>query len=96
MAPHVCEEIWQSLGRKGLAGQQNWPVADPGIAAADEVQIVVQVNGKVRGKLMVEAQAADEQVRELALSCEQVKPWIEGREIRKVIVVPKKLVSIVV
>ena len=51
---------------------------------------------EVRGKLMVDTQAADEQVRELALACEQVRPWIEGRQIRKVIVVPKKLVSIVV
>jgi len=96
MAPHVCEEIWQVLDRQGLAGQQSWPVADSGIAAADEVQIVVQVNGKVRGKLSVDAQAGDEQIRELALACEQVQPWIDGREIRKVIVVPKKLVSIVV
>jgi len=96
MAPHVCEEIWQQLGRTGLAGEQPWPVADQKIAAADEIQIVVQVNGKVRGKLNVDAQADDARVRELALACEQVQPWIEGREIRKVIVVPKKLVSIVV
>jgi len=96
MAPHVCEEIWQQLGRAGLAGGQPWPVADPQTAAADEVQIVVQVNGKVRGKLTVDAQADDGHVRELALACEQVQPWIEGREIRKVVVVPKKLVSIVV
>jgi len=96
MAPHVCEEIWQELGRQGLAGQQSWPVADPKIAAADEIQIVVQVNGKVRGKLSVSAQAGEEQVRALALACEQVQPWIVDREIRKVIVVPKKLVSIVV
>ena len=81
---------------RGLAGQQSWPVADPLIAAADEVQIVVQVNGKVRGKLSVDAQASDELVREMALACESVQPWIEDREIRKVIVVPKKLVSIVV
>ena len=96
MAPHVCEEIWQGLGRQGLAGQQTWPVADPLIAAVDEVQIVIQVNGKVRGKLSVDAQASDEQVREMALACEQVQPWIADHEIRKVIVVPKKLVSIVV
>jgi leucyl-tRNA synthetase len=96
MAPHVCEEIWQGLGRQGLAGRQSWPDADPRIAAADEIEIVVQVNGKVRGKLSVDAQAGDEQVRGLALACEQVQPWIAGREIRKVIVVPKKLVSIVV
>ncbi len=96
MAPHVCEEIWQQLGRAGLAGEQPWPTDDPAIAAADEVQIVVQVNGKVRGKLSVDAAAADDRVRELALACEHVQPWIQGREIRKVIVVPKKLVSIVV
>jgi len=95
MAPHVCEEIWQGLGRQGLVGQQTWPVADSLIAAVDEVQIVIQVNGKVRGKLSVDAQASDEQVREMALACEQVQPWIAGHEIRKVIVVPKKLVSIV-
>jgi leucyl-tRNA synthetase len=96
MAPHVCEEIWQGLGCTGMAGEQPWPSADPQIAAADAVQIVVQVNGKVRGKLMVDVQAGDEQVRDMALACEQVQPWIEGRDIRKVIVVPKKLVSIVV
>ncbi|MCX5899703.1 MAG: hypothetical protein NTX06_03015, partial [Proteobacteria bacterium] len=67
-----------------------------GIAKEDEVEIVIQVNGKLRGKIVTEASAPEESVKQQALACEQAAPWVSGKEIKKVIVVPGKLVSIVV
>ena len=73
-----------------------WPDFDPEIAREDEVEIVIQVNGKLRGKIITGADAPEESVRQQALACEQVAPWVSGKEIKKIIVVPGKLVSIVV
>ena len=96
MVPHICEELWQMMGHTGLVAHAAWPVSDPDIAREPEVEIAVQVNGKVRGRIMVAADADQESVRQTALDCAQLQPWIAGRQIRKVIVVPGKIVSVVV
>ncbi len=96
MVPHICEELWQMMGRDGCVAVASWPSFDPEIAKADEVEIVIQVNGKLRGKILTAADAPEDEVKEKALACEQVKPWLEGKDIKKVISVPGKLVSIVV
>ncbi len=96
MVPHVCEELWSRLGNEGGISRAAWPVFDPAIARADEVEIVIQVNGKLRGKISAAADAADDELKQQALDSDSVRPWIEGRDIKKVIVVPGKLVSIVV
>jgi leucyl-tRNA synthetase len=95
MVPHICEELWRAAGSTGSVADMLWPAFDPAIARADEVEIVIQVNGKVRGKITVAADAPQEEIRQQALSCGQIQRWIEGKEIKKVIPVPGKLVSIV-
>jgi leucyl-tRNA synthetase len=98
-APHVSEEMWEALGHEGGllgGGAARWPAADEALARKEELEIPVQVNGKLRGRLRVSADAAEEELRAAALADEKVKAWVEGREVAKVIVVPKRLVNIVV
>jgi leucyl-tRNA synthetase len=94
-APHVTEELWGVLGRERL-WEQPWPVADPELLVKDEVEIVVQVNGKVRDRLTVAAAIEDDELLALALASERVQAHVAGKELRKTIVVPGKLVSLVV
>ena len=96
MVPHMAEELWGMLDTTASIMQTPWPQYDPEIAREDEVEIVIQINGKLRGKIVAAAGATQETVRELALACEQISPWVSGKEIKKVIVVPGKLVSIVI
>ncbi len=94
-APHWAEEIWHAvLGKPNSVHLQSWPVFDPEQAKADEIELAVQVNGKVRGKVVVAAGASEDEVKTAAL--EVVAPYVEGKEIKKVVVVPGKLVSVVV
>jgi leucyl-tRNA synthetase len=81
---------------EGRLWEQPWPEADPGLLVADEVEIPVQVNGKVRDRLHVAPGIADEELLALALASERVQAHVDGRELRKTIVVPDKLVSLVV
>jgi leucyl-tRNA synthetase len=94
--PHVCEELWQQLGYDNSLEQCSWPVWDESALVTDTILIVVQVNGKVRGKVTVSADAAKEAVEEAALADANVARFIDGKTIRKVIVVPGRLVNIVV
>ncbi|MCS6882878.1 MAG: class I tRNA ligase family protein [Oscillochloridaceae bacterium] len=96
VAPHIAEELWARIGRPYSVHQQRWPVADPALAAEDEVEIVVQVNGKVRDKLVASVDTSEERLREMALASERVQAYVNGKPIRNVIVVPGKLVNIVV
>jgi leucyl-tRNA synthetase len=93
--PHVTEELWEQLGHRESLFKQRWPVADPAALQKTEVTVVVQVDGKVRGRLQVGVDADDDQVRQLALGDDRVKPWVERRRIEKVVVVPNRLVNIV-
>ena len=95
-APHMAEELWREvLGHNGSVHREKWVGYDPALAAADELEIVVQVNGKVRGKVTVAADADEETVRAAALAVPKVAEQIEGLTVRKVVVVPGKLVSVV-
>lgn len=96
VAPHIAEELWSRIGRPYSVHQQRWPVADPALAAEDEVEIVVQVNGKVRDKLVAPVDTGETRLRELALASERVQAYVNGKTVRNVIVVPGKLVNIVV
>ncbi|MFH1429889.1 MAG: leucine--tRNA ligase, partial [Candidatus Margulisiibacteriota bacterium] len=95
-APHLAEELWQMLGETGSIHHQQWPTYDPAMLVEDEITLVVQVNGKVRDKITASADSTEDQLKELALSSDKVKIHLDGKTIRKVIVVPKKLVSVVV
>jgi leucyl-tRNA synthetase len=96
VAPHIAEELWARTGHDFSVHQQRWPVADAALAAEDEVEVVLQVNGKVRDKLTVPAGAGEEQLRELAMASERVQGHVGDKTIRKVVVVPGKLVNVVV
>lgn len=96
-APHLAEQLWATLGHEGFCMHAAWPVADPAWLSADEVTVVVQVNGKVRGRILVPASATEEERRAAALACPEALHHMEGKEIVKVVVPPGgKLVSIVV
>jgi leucyl-tRNA synthetase len=95
-APYLAHELWTILGENGNLLRAPWPKYDAALAKEDEVEIVVQINGKVRSRLTVATEADEEQVRKSALADEKVKAAIEGKEIVKVVVVPRKLVNIVV
>lgn len=95
IAPHVSEELWQRLGNQETITYQPWPTYNESLLVDDEIEIVVQVNGKVRAKINIPKDLSKEDMQELALQNENVKLSIEGKEIKKVIVVPQKLVNIV-
>jgi leucyl-tRNA synthetase len=96
ITPHVCDELWQELGHEEALIDAPWPIFDVTALVLDEVQMVVQVNGKLRGKITVAADADKESIEKLALSEENVSKFIDDKAVRKVIIVPKKLVNIVI
>ncbi|MBM6616375.1 leucine--tRNA ligase [Bacillus suaedaesalsae] len=95
VAPHVAEELWEKLGHSGTISYEAWPTFDESKLVEDEVEIVVQINGKVKAKLLVPATATKEEMEEIALSDDTVKEQIEGKTVRKIVAVPGKLVNIV-
>jgi leucyl-tRNA synthetase len=95
-APYLAHELWEMLGEKGTLLRARWPQYDPDLAKEEEIEIPVQMNGKLRGRITVPADASQELVRERTLADEKVKTAIRGREIVKVIIVPGKLVNLVV
>jgi len=95
VAPHLCEELWGCMGHREHLATLSWPGFDESALALDEIELVVQVNGKVRGRLMVPAAADQEAVRQVAMTHENVLRHLEGKAIRKLIVVPGKLVNVV-
>ncbi|MBB3906993.1 leucine--tRNA ligase [Anoxybacteroides rupiense] len=96
VCPHIAEELWEKLGHTNTIAYEAWPVYDETKLVEDEIEIVVQVNGKVRAKLHVPADASKEQMEQIALEDAKVKEQLDGKTIRKVIAVPGKLVNIVV
>ena len=97
VAPHITEEIWHEvLGHENTITYETWPTYDESKLVEDTYTMVVQVNGKVRGKIEVSTNASKEEMESLAMSIENVKKNIEGKEIVKVITIPSKLVNIVV
>ena len=94
--PHIAEELWQQLGHHDSILRQPWPSYDPMLTQEEEVTIVIQVNGRVRSRLMAPASIAEDDLREATLRHERIQEWIAGKAIRKVIIVPQKLVNIVV
>ena len=96
IAPHVGEEMWQKLGHDEDISYAKWPTYDPSKLVVAEVEMAVQVNGKLRAKITVAKDEDQEKVKEIALAEENVKKFTEGKEIKKIIVVPNKIVNIVV
>jgi leucyl-tRNA synthetase len=95
VCPHLAEELWERLGHTESLFRERWPAPDPQALAREAVEIVVQVNGRVRGRLTVDVDAAEQQVRDLALADQKIRPWLDGREVMRVVVVPGRLVNVV-
>jgi leucyl-tRNA synthetase len=99
-APHISSELWERLAEfgdaRGDVSQQSWPAYDERLLIEDEVEIVIQINGKLRDRVKMPIVATEEELKVVALSNPKVQERIAGKAVRKVIVVPKKLVNIVV
>jgi len=96
-SPHIAEEMWEGLGHEsGLLKSAKWPVADPELARKEELEIPIQVNGKLRSRLVVTPDVAESELRTLALADPKVQSFIDGHQVVKVIVVPQRLVNVVV
>ncbi|KGP89795.1 leucyl-tRNA synthetase [Pontibacillus chungwhensis BH030062] len=95
VAPHLAEELWSILGHEDTISYEAWPVHDEAKLIDDEVEIVLQVMGKVRSKVSAPKDASKEELEKLAMEDETIQEWIEGKTVRKVIAVPGKLVNIV-
>ncbi|MFN2577825.1 MAG: leucine--tRNA ligase [Pyrinomonadaceae bacterium] len=96
-APHIAEDMWEGLGHEGgLLKVAPWPVADPELAKKDELEIPVQVNGKLRSRVVVAPETSEADLRAIALTDAKVQSFIDGHQIVKVIVVPQRLVNVVV
>jgi leucyl-tRNA synthetase len=94
--PHIAEELWARLGKPYSIHNQPWPDYDPELAKEEQITLIVQVNGKVRDRIMVDAGISEEDARTAALASEAAQRFMEGKEPREVIVVPGRLVNIVV
>jgi leucyl-tRNA synthetase len=95
-APHLTEEWWERLGEHRFLLTSPWPEADPALAVAEVVTLVVQVNGKVRGRLQVPRGEREEEVRQMALEDEKVRAWVSGKNVEQFFFVPDRLLNIVV
>jgi len=95
-APHMTEELWKQIGEKASIHKQTWPKFDPKLIVESEITIVVQVNGKLRDNIIVSADATEEEIKTASANSEKVSSFTKGKEIGKIIYVPKKLVNIVV
>ena len=96
MTPHICHALWQQLGHETALIDQPWPAVDEAALELDMIELVVQVNGKLRGRVSVPADADKDAIEKLAVADENVQRFVDGKDIRKVIVVPGRLVNIVV
>jgi leucyl-tRNA synthetase len=98
VAPHVAEEMWEGLGHAGglLSESRRWPVVDPELARREELEIPIQVNGKLRSRVIAAPGVSEDELRQSALADERVRALINGREVVKVIVVPERLVNVVI
>jgi len=94
-APHVAEELWDRLGHERL-WEQPWPVADPAFLEQEVVEVVVQVNGRIRDRLHVAPDLPEDELVGLARASEKVQAYLDGRDVERTVVVPGKLVNFVI
>jgi leucyl-tRNA synthetase len=94
--PHLAEELWSKLGHSGSVFRQKWPRFDPSALRKEEEEIVIQVSGRVRSRLTVPRAISESELETLALRDKKVQEWVNGKEIRKVVVIPHRLVNVVV
>ena len=95
LAPHISEEIWQKLGYQDSISHVAWPSYEEALTIEDQVEVVVQINGKIKAKVMVEANMAADALGDLALNLSEIQAQLEGKTLRKVVAIPNRLVNIV-
>jgi leucyl-tRNA synthetase len=95
MTPHIAEEMWEMLGNSGTITRQKWPAYREDLTREEQIEIIIQINGRLRSKMMVDEGLSEDETREPALKDPRIAPLLAGKEILRVIVVPKKLVNIV-
>jgi len=96
IVPHICEELWEVLGNSGIVSQVPWPAYDPRALQEAEVLIVVQINGKLRGRVNVNSGATEEEIRQSVLQNPRIQEALKGQAVRKFILIPQKLLNLVV
>jgi leucyl-tRNA synthetase len=94
-APHLAEELWHRIGRPYSVHNQSWPVYNEELAKEEEITLVIQVNGKLRDKVVVPASISEVEAKEIALGRERVKAYINGKKFIRLIYVPKRVVNVV-
>jgi leucyl-tRNA synthetase len=95
MTPHIAEELWEMLGHSGGLSREKWPAYREDLTREEQVEVVIQINGRLRGRILVDESLGEQETRERALSDARVAPLIAGKQVAKIIVVPKKLVNVV-
>jgi leucyl-tRNA synthetase len=96
MIPHVAEAMWAELGHSTMLCHESWPKADPALLVDESVTLAVQVNGKLRGTITIARDAAEQAAKDAALAVANVQTAMAGKQARKIVVVPNKIVNIVV
>ncbi len=96
IAPHLTEEWWQRFGHEGFVVESRWPAYDAALATSLDVTLVVQVNGKVRGKLALARGASESEAIALLARGRAIRPWVDGKEITRTVFVPDRLLNLVV
>jgi len=94
--PHITEELWEMIGGEGSVHEQSWVTFDEAALVKDEVEMVIQINGKVKGKMMISTESSDDEIKAVVLEDSKIKEFTDGKQIVKFIVVKGKLVNIVV
>jgi leucyl-tRNA synthetase len=95
-APHIAEELWQTLGHEGSASLEKWPVYDKNMIKEGTITLIVQINSRVRDKVEVSADISEEEAKKLTFERPNVIKWVQNKEIKKVVFIPGKLINIVI
>jgi len=96
LAPHITEELWETLGNKKSIFETEWPKYDEKLIKKDKIDLIVQINGKVRDKINVNVDISEKEAKELVLSSDKIKSWLNNQELKKIIFVKGKLINIVI
>jgi leucyl-tRNA synthetase len=94
MAPHLAEELWEMLGNEGGISKAKWPRYREDLTREEQIEIPIQVNGRLRAKMLVDENLSEDETRQRALTDPRIAPLLASKQIVKVVVVPKKLVNI--
>ena len=96
LTPHICEELWRKLGHTTSVFKESWPAYEEKHLERETIEIAIQITGRVRSRIHVPADIDEETLKQTALNDEKIKSWIKGKNIRNIIIVPKRLVNIVI